>query len=305
MRRVAALQSKAMRARSAAATLVLALLALLAALPPAAQAAEVPLAEIEWQLFSLPPLYILDGPAKSQGVLDQGLTQQLLPRMPQWRHRFTEVPIKRLEATLKMQPNACAFGLLKNPAREAFMLFSQPFLTQIPPGVMVRRSELARLQPHLDGRGLLQLQSALADPGLRLGVAEGRSYGAQVDALVAAARSRHGVQAVAASTPGRNLLQMLQHGRIEAALMLPFEARYLELTEGLDPQGLQFLAVAEQPSALHGHAACAKGPLGERVIQRVNEILALAEVQAALDAYYERWLDDDTRALVKALRKSP
>jgi uncharacterized protein (TIGR02285 family) len=265
-----------------------------------ADARELP--EIEWQVYSLPPLYILEGLARGQGVLDQGLHRQLIPRLDDFRHRINEVPLRRLEVTLKAQANACAFGLFKNEAREAYMVFSTPMLPQLPPGLMVRRADADRLKRFTNPRGQLSLLQLLDTGRMSVGFAQGRSYGAAVDSLILAWRSTPQAQAVAATTPARNLLQMAELGRVDAVLMLPYEARHLEETEGLDFKSLRFVPLVEQPRELVGHVACAKGPFGEAVIQRVNEILARAEVQAALSASYERWLDDDSRALARQLR---
>jgi uncharacterized protein (TIGR02285 family) len=270
---------------------------LLAALPAGAQEGS-----IEWQLYNQPPLSMLDGPNRSQGVLNLGLKQQLLPQLTQYEHRFAEVPIKRLLLTLKTQPHACAFGLFKTPEREAFMQFSLPILPQLPPGVVVRRSEFEALQPFVNGDGALKLKDWLASGSGRLGVTDGRSYGAAVDALLAPLRGTPRVPVVAADAPVRNLLQMVVLGRLEMALSLPYEPRYLELAEGMDARALRYLPLAEQPRQLVAYAACAKGPFGEGVIKRINAVLAKPEVQAALIGYYERWLDEDSRQLARAAR---
>jgi len=274
------------------------LLALLLAWP-AAQANE---GTIDWQLYNQPPLSMLDGPNRGQGVLNLGLNKLLLPKLAAYGHQMTEVPIKRLLLALKTQPNACAFGLLKNPERESFMLYSSPLLPQLPPGVVVRRSEYEALQPYLNRDGALQLKAWLASGSGRLGVTDGRSYGAAVDELLTPLRGSARVPVVAADSPMRNLLQMVALGRLEMAVSLPYEPRYLQEAEGMDTHGLRFVPLAEQPRQLVGYAACAKGPFGAGVIRRINEVLAQPEMQAALIGYYERWLDEDSRQLARAAR---
>lgn len=270
---------------------------LLASLPARAQEGT-----IEWQLYNQPPLSMLDGPNRGQGVLNLGLNQLLLPRLTQYEHRFAEVPIKRLLLALKSQPNACAFGLFKTPEREAYMQFSLPMLPQLPPGVVVRRNEVETLQPFMTREGALRLRDWLAGGSGRLGVSDGRSYGAAVDELLVPLRGTPRVPVVAADAPVRNLLQMVVLGRLEMALSHPYEPRYLELAEGMDAKALRYLPLAEQPRQLVGYAACAKGPFGEGVIRRINAVLARPEVQAGLIGYYERWLDEDSRQLAKAAR---
>lgn len=257
---------------------------------------------IEWQLYNQPPLSMLDGPNRAQGALNLGLNQQLLPQLKQYRHHFNEVPIKRLLLALKSQPHACAFGLLRTAEREAYMQFSLPVLPQLPPGVVVRRAEADALLSFLNRDGALRLKDWLASGSGRLGVTDGRSYGAAVDELLAPLRGGARVPVVAADAPMRNLLQMVALGRLEMAVALPYEPRYLELAEGLDAKALRYLPLAEQPRQLVGYAACAKGPFGEGVIKRINAVLARPEVQAALVGYYERWLDEDSRQLARAAR---
>jgi uncharacterized protein (TIGR02285 family) len=259
---------------------------------------------IEWQLYNQPPLSMLDGPNRGQGALNLGLNQQLLPRLTQYRHHFNEVPIKRLLLALKTQPNACAFGLFKTAEREAYMQFSLPVLPQLPPGVVVRRAELEALQPFITRDGALRLKDWLASGSGRLGVTDGRSYGAAVDELLQPLRGSPRVPVVAADAPMRNLLQMVALGRLEMAVSLPYEPRYLELAEGLEARSLRYLPLAEQPRQLVGYAACAKGPFGETAIKRINAVLARPEVQAALVGYYERWLDEDSRQLARAARSA-
>ena len=162
--------------------------ALLPALLLAAASAHADDGVIEWQLYNQPPLSMLDGANRGQGVLNLGLNKLLLPQLKQYQHRFTEVPIKRLVLALKTQPNACAFGLLKNAEREAFMTYSLPILPQLPPGVVVRRGDYESLQPFLNRDGAMRLKDWLVSGKGRLGVTDGRSYGAAVDELLAPLR---------------------------------------------------------------------------------------------------------------------
>jgi uncharacterized protein (TIGR02285 family) len=269
----------------------------------AAQAQTAP--EIEWLTFNLPPLYIAEGPLRGQGVLDLGLDELLLPRLTGYRHRHTEVPIKRAELMLKSQGNICAFGLLKNPAREATMLFTVPILPQLSPGVVVRRADAERLAPFVDPHGQLQLRRAVESGAIQLGMAESRSYGAVMDKLLLSLRVRPNVQVVSNASPSSSLMQMTLRGRIDAAMMAAYEPRHFELSGGLDVKPLKFLPVAEQPRVLMGYAACSRSPQGRAVVQRINEIFSQPEVKQAMSRYYERWLDDDSKALARAVLVDP
>jgi uncharacterized protein (TIGR02285 family) len=250
---------------------------LFAALALLAQAAPAAEPEVLWLRYELPPLYITEGPMQGHGVLDQALGR-LLPRLKGFQHRIVTVPPKRLEASLRDLPNACAFGMLKNAERVAFLEFSQPFPIQAAPGLMVREADLPRLRALQDAKGRLSLQGWLSNPDLKLGQAEGRAYGAAVDDFVAALPARR-VERVSSQNPALNLLRMLERGRVDGVLMFPFEPGALAATHGLQLKGLRLLPLVEQPTARQGHVACSRGELGAELVRRANVVLAEPQMQ--------------------------
>lgn len=255
----------------------LSLVAAFALLAQTAQGAPEAEPEVLWLRYELPPLYITEGPMQGRGVLDHALGR-LLPRLKGLRHRIVTVPPKRLEASLRDLPNACAFGMLRNAERETFLTFSIPFPIHSAPGLMVREADLPRLSALRDAKGRLSLQGWLNDPDLKLGQAEGRAYGAAVDDLVAALPARR-VERVSSQNPALNLLRMLERGRVDGVLMLPFEPRALAATHGVKLNGLRLLPLVEQPTARQGHVACSRSGLGAEVIKRANVVLAEPQMQ--------------------------
>lgn len=251
-------------------------LALLAQVAPAAEP------EVQWLRYELPPLYITEGPRQGEGVLDQALAR-LLPRLTGYQHRIVTVPPKRMEASLRSLPNACAFGMLKNAERESFLIFSVPFPIQVAPGLMVRRADLAQLAPLRDAKGRLSLQGWLNHPEFKLGLAEGRAYGATVDDFVAALPARR-VERVSSQNPALNLLRMLELGRVDGVLMLPFEPAALAAAHRLKLDELRLLTLVEQATARQGHVACARGELGAEIVRRANVVLSEPTWQQGLSS---------------------
>lgn len=245
--------------------------------PVTAQAAPAAAPEVQWLLYELPPLYITQGPAEGQGVLDKLLREVMLPGLPGWRHRIVAVPPKRLEASLKTTPNSCVLGMLKNAERETYLHFSQPFPIRATPGLLVRRADLARWRHLLDDQGRLALTGWLQQPDVRLGQAEGRAYGAALDALVAAQHEEHEerVERVTSQNPARNLMQMLGRGRIDGMLALPTELKASATELGMKLDELQWVPLQEQEAARQGHVACARSVLGADVVRQANRVLAV------------------------------
>lgn len=255
---------------------------LTAALALLAQAACAAEPEVQWLRYELPPLYITEGPLQDRGVLDQALAR-LLPRLTGYQHRIVTVPPKRMEVSLRSLPNACAFGMLKNAERESFLTFSAPFPIQVAPGLLVRRADLTQLAPLRDAKGRLSLQGWLNNPALKLGLAEGRAYGAVVDDFVAALPTRR-VERVSSQNPALNLLRMLELGRVDGVLMLPFEPAALAAAHGLKLDELRLLPLVEQATARQGHVACARSELGADIVRRANAVLAEPAWQQGLSS---------------------
>lgn len=253
----------------------------------AAQPAPAPEPEVQWLLYELPPLYITQGAERGQGVLDRLLTEVLLPHLPSLRHRVVPVPPKRLEASLQALPNGCALGLLRNAERERYLYFSRPFPISSAPALLVRRAQLERWRGLLDAQGRLSLRGWLQRPDTRFGQAEGRAYGAAVDALLAAQPAGR-IERVTSQNPALNLMQMLRRDRIDGLLVQPFEMEPLAREAGLAPEDLQLLPLVEQGPMREGHVACARTPLGAEVVRRADEVIASAPFRQAITARLHR-----------------
>ena len=259
--------------------------------------------EVVWHVFNLPPLYIVDGERKGEGIVDQALQRQLLPALSAYRHRIFEVPLQRLELTIKVEPQACALGLLKNPEREKTMLFSIPFLAQIPPGVLVRSTDRERVASYLERSGKLSLSRLLDDGRLVVGVGSARSYGATIDQLLAPYKGKPNLFTSFATRPAQSLLQMEAIGRVDVVPAFPYEASYLGIATGDGARALRFYPLAEQPDYILGHAVCSKSEFGAGVINAIDGVLRKRAVQDAIAGYYESWLDEESRGLAQRLRK--
>ncbi|MES2258843.1 MAG: TIGR02285 family protein [Pseudomonadota bacterium] len=269
-----------------------------------AAAAAAPLPEITWYLYDLAPLVIADGPRKGEGFIEQGLHQQLIPALPEYRHKVVVVPIQRVALMLKTDPNACNPGLIKNPERAQFMAFSQPTLAALPSGAFVRRDDIARMAPYLNADGKLVLGKLLGDGQVSVGIDAARSYGGPVDAVLAPYKDRPGVFGLSTPDASRNLVQMVIGKRIDVMLGQPFEVPYYLGRKNVDDiKALHFYRLAEQAESVLNHIACANSEFGQAVIHRVNGVLARPAVRDALAAYYAAWLDDDARKLAVALRR--
>jgi uncharacterized protein (TIGR02285 family) len=120
------------------------------------------------------------------------------------RASFVREPTKRIWANLQAgKPNYCSIGWYRVPGREADVQFSVPFHADPPQVVLVAADAVVAAAAHST------LASLLADRRLTLGVADGVSYGAELDTLIA--RSASPVQR--RTVDPESLMHMIGAGR--------------------------------------------------------------------------------------------
>ncbi|CAN7651928.1 TIGR02285 family protein [Pseudoduganella sp. LjRoot289] len=261
--------------------------------------------EITWYLYDLAPLVITDGPRKGEGFIEMGLRHQLLPALPEYRHKIVVVPIQRIALMLKTERAACSPGLIRNPEREQFMVFSAPTLAAIPAGAFVRRGEAARVAPYVNAKGKLVLDKLLADGQVSLGIDAARSYGGPVDTVLRPYKDQPRLFGLSTPEAARSLVQMLLAKRVDAILGQPFEVPYyLGLRNVDDIKALRFYPLAEQADAAVNHVACSNSAQGLAVVEKVNAVLARPGVREAMAVHYLAWLDEDARKLAEHLRRA-
>jgi uncharacterized protein (TIGR02285 family) len=267
-------------------------------------AAAQPAPEITWYLYDLAPLVITEGPHKGAGFIERALHQQLIPALPEYRHKVVVVPIQRIAMMLKTDTLACNPGLFRNPEREQYMAFSLPTLVAVPAGIFMRRSDSARIAPYLNAKGKLVLDKLLGDGKLHVGMDTARSYGSPVDAVLKPYRDKPQLFGLSTPDASRNLTQMVLAKRIDAMLGQPFEVSYYLGGRSVeDVKGLVFYPLEEQAEAAVNHVACANNGPGQALIRKINTVLVQPGVRDAMAAHYASWLDDDTRKLADALRR--
>jgi len=79
---------------------------------------------IDWYVRDWPPFNIQQGPEAGQGSYDLMLTQ-LVSALPQYQHRQLFATLVKRQQLMQQEVPHCLFGVLKSPARQAKMLFSE------------------------------------------------------------------------------------------------------------------------------------------------------------------------------------
>lgn len=150
------------------------------ALPLAtARAAEEPLT-VAWR--DKPPYHYMEGGKEKGFLLERARKVFSVANVPA---RFVREPVKRIWANFdNAVRNYCSIGWYRLPERERMAQFSVPFYAD-PPQLVLAAPRWAKAVRAHDS-----FASLLGDPNLSIAMVDGASYGAQVDAMVEAGRTR-------------------------------------------------------------------------------------------------------------------
>ena len=261
---------------------------LLGLLPLSAKAADT----LTWLIRDLPPMTILDGPQKGQGVIDE-LLPMLMERLPEYQHKILHVNRARGLQILQTPALTCDPTMLWTAERAKWVVYSRPAFSMVSNGVVVRQDRRDVLAP-LVAQQRVDLAALLLDKRARLGVVAERSYGTLIDEMLDQTDAPTRVLHYGNDALG-SLLQMQRLGRLEAVLGYWTEIRYHALRQGIDPLSLAFYPIAGVMPYQRVHIGCSDTPEGHQAIEHINQVLNELP-QAQLLHAYAAWLDPALRA---------
>ena len=258
--------------------------------------------EVLWYLANFPPSSIHAGALKGHGYLDRILDQVIWPALPQFRHRLVVAPPSRLVQDSTTLPNVCTPSVAKTPERLAAFHVSTPLFRFLPSGLVVRRSDVAGLQPWLTPTGEVDFERLLADRAHVIGVVGTRRHGAAIDRALTLSSDR--LLVLNTTQANTTLLRMLALQRsVDGALAYGFEIPFLESQFPELAGQLTWLPVRGQPSSLTNHVACSKSELGARIVRHLDEHLRTSAGRQVAQRLFEDWLDPASRQALDRLRR--
>jgi uncharacterized protein (TIGR02285 family) len=154
-------------------TIIISLLVMLAIMPVTSQAE--PLLMV---FRDKPPYSYLENGALKGFLLER--TQKILARA-KIESKFVMLPPKRIFQDIQINAEpVCSFGWYKIPEREKYARFSIPMHQDRPHVILASPKSAQVIRRHKT------LKSVMADPKLVLAVADGVSYGPELDTMIAA-----------------------------------------------------------------------------------------------------------------------
>lgn len=213
----------------------------------------------------------------------------IIQRLSQYNIKIERVTASRMNRVLQTNENACVANRASTPKRREYSLFSDPqsfYLTH----KLYRFNQSSALPSQLfNAEGEIKDLASVFKflPGKTLGLAQDVSFGIFLDEQIQKIKPeniyyRGGNKRVVA------LSSMLYKSRVDFVLALPVDITPNEAQKPLIEQ----YAIAGAPPYLIAHFNCSKTPLGQRVIDDINQILT--EIYQTKDYYqaHKKWFSD-------------
>jgi uncharacterized protein (TIGR02285 family) len=253
---------------------------------------------LTWHIFDAPPLMILDGADKDNGIID-GIRHLLQSDLTTLTHEEMPLPYKRFLLYAKEKLNICTPYLFKTAEREDFLYFSKP--VNIFAGLkIIMHKDLYASFGHEPSLSLVDL---FKNYELRLATNKIRAYSETIDPIVKEYDRLNKVSRHTGSTT--QVFRLLSTGRADFMIDFSYRVPYWAKELGIDPSSYVSIPIKEDSQTVISYAACPKTPWGEKMIAKINKALAEeVPTQTYLDVL-KRWSldfnDEELRTLHQQL----
>ena len=255
---------------------------------------------ITWAEADFPPIWILKGSDKGNGILD-GLTSIYEKNLPEYEHHHTTANIARILSMMKEGQNVCHAGILKSTDRESFIYFSIPNAITSLHKIIVKKSRINSLFGNSKD---VSLEALLKNTNLKLGVSKSNSYGATIDKILEKYKEKDTILFRSGQDNHLGLLRMLKEERIDYMVGYPWEIDYIaRQIDARDEIAVIDIKEIEGQQWTLSYVGCTKNEWGRRVIEKLNRILLKVRPNNEYLFHLLRWMPDSIRPELKKAYK--
>jgi uncharacterized protein (TIGR02285 family) len=247
-----------------------------------------------WSIIPYPPIYILEGEYKGQGVADKYLTnaQKFLTGYAHSNELMT--PARAWYLISQGQELVCHPSSLKTLEREKFAYFSEAALITPVVRVLMRKTDW---QQRLKSANNMNIADYINLNNGIFGIVSQRSYGEKIDRLlVDLIASGKQVTQTSGEQGSRQLYEMLVRGRIDMMLEYPWVSAYFNKTLKDQTVEVVNLEIADFPRYTPAYVACTRNSAGKALITKLNHFIQQTIVGEDNRHRMTNWLDEKEAA---------
>lgn len=224
---------------------------------------------VTWLHPEFPPSYIESGEFAGQGYLDRQLAV-LQAKLPGFTHSVVSAPLARIWHELPRADGFCFLGASPTEERLKAAFFSRRGILTPIIQLALRAEESARIRPYLNAEGEVDLGKLKRASELAGVYTDTATYGQIIDDFIQAKDRKVGLKGVVEM---RHPFTLLEKARTDFIFVWPEQLTYFKRSTHSDFATSSY-RVAGTSAAQPYYVACSKGPVGDKVISRIDAVLA-------------------------------
>lgn len=257
--------------------------------------------DIVWAVDAITPGFI-----KVEGRLNGYGAQMLdwfIARMPEYNHLVQILPRRSaydaMRAAGESGKTICIPGTQQTPERAKDFAMSGTVAPLLPLSVVVLSSAHHSFRPYMLANGTIDLAALLGDTSRYTALAKARSYGPEVDSILATAINAPNVLRTDNQS---SFPMMLEIGRIDWMLAYPVEIEF-HRRQAKDASDTLSLPIQGLPRLMNISVACSRSENGIGAVSKINAILASHPAMPWLEYYIDYLGHEDRARFLDALKE--
>lgn len=226
---------------------------------------------ITWYKHDIPPFYIKSGPLKNKGIGD--LFQSFLEsKLPEYEHKIIYANIVRAEHDSLTNPLFASLTFYTTPAREKYLLFSEPYGVNVPPKLFFLPENRSKFEKYLTSNNSIDLNQMISDGNIIINLPTGRYYSDTINSIIEKNKYNKNIHFNYSESFLENSLLMISLQRSDCFIEFENILNYIIAFKNINLK-LNSLSIEDSNTIKFSSVSVSKNTDGEILIKKINSIL--------------------------------